>query len=96
MVSGHVMAIYLKWYACSCNEPLVAQISICPNTFDRREYIETNHDTYMGLLVQNTIRFNCYRILHSISESIYISIIFINEITKGTIKDKISDNLINF
>ena len=26
VVSGHVMAIYLKWHMCPCHEPLVAQI----------------------------------------------------------------------
>ena len=37
MVSGHVMAIYLKWYMCPCNVPLVVLISICSNTFGRVE-----------------------------------------------------------
>ena len=32
VVSGHVMAIYLKWHMCPCYEPLVPLISICPNT----------------------------------------------------------------
>ena len=38
VVSGHVMAIYLKWCVCPCHEPLVAQISICSITFGRVEY----------------------------------------------------------
>ena len=39
------MAIYLKWYMCPCHEPLVAQISICSNTFGRVEYIYTVYIT---------------------------------------------------
>ena len=26
VVSGHIMAIYLKWHMCPCHEPLVAQV----------------------------------------------------------------------
>ena len=37
VVSDHVMATYLKWYMCPYQEPLMAQISICSNTFDRVE-----------------------------------------------------------
>ena len=37
VVSGHVMAIYLKWYMCPCHEPLVAHISIHSNNFVRVE-----------------------------------------------------------
>ena len=33
------MAIYLKWHMCPYHEPLVAQITICSNTFGRGEYI---------------------------------------------------------
>ena len=37
------MAIYLKWHMCPCHEPLVAQISICPNTFGRAEYLSLSN-----------------------------------------------------
>ena len=33
------MAIYLKWHMCPYHEPLVALISMCPNTSGRAEYI---------------------------------------------------------
>ena len=31
------MAIYLEWHMCSCHRPLVAQISICSDTFGQAE-----------------------------------------------------------
>ena len=29
VVSGHIMAVYLKWHMCPCHEPLVVLIPIC-------------------------------------------------------------------
>ena len=46
VVSGHVLAMYLKWHMCPCHAPLVAQILIRPITL--QSHTKGNH-----LITQN-------------------------------------------